>query len=1037
MIISHFVNTKFGNNSFIWLSYIPRAASFSESLNECDHLRAFFYSSSQDLILQKCGHKLVYLDNMAELVGTIAQCAATCPHYSSLFSHEFEGDEDRSDKQCRIDDHEEETSKSDSSDDLNPSILNQKMRRCIKFLHNPRKEFHFFFSSDHCFPPISEIPDFLTYQGIGPSVTIELHTNMHNDSEWAGLLICASFTFQENQIEFLESLESEIPHHLICFFDTDIDSLRPIHVYRTAKQEFKWLHLHGFVWLFYIPIWWLPDRIQCCNHIEVSIMSDWPCWIVNNCGLRFLSTHDSGDLMQLLLPFQASFFDNWGLFHKEILEQDCTKLEPFSHQTEGCTSMDSGFSSNVESHPTKAENQGYNLETSTIFLKRKLETDMFSTLFEGLQNDYHGYFFPQGEIPSWFNNRNDGPSIEIQLPPNLYNNESWMGFAVCAVLSCPADSRNNSNPKTLAGCILHLDSNEGCLKPDLVLGIPRSILLNSDQLLVVHYVSPTILPSKLNQWSYVKAVVECNISSVETQMCGIRLMYKQDVEGFVQTKAECAVAIPNDQLCYYYLSFVDKLNFLKTRGNRTKFRERNFYACHSPIIERRFESSPKPPSICKHKALQQCSSSKTFSNERVSNSTASGNGVEIVLPPGYLDYTSDSVFSLKTDFEYFLQKGVTAFNMSSTSCISTAYLPQTKVPEWFNHQSRGAFVNIQLPPNIMNDRNWMGLALCAAFSIHDDQYPTDLSREYLDSRVSHELICGLDTDLGGLMPLIVIRLTKEKCMWFYLRGFLWLAYIPHGLLRDGLCSPCSQIKALFGNNCPNLTVQNCSLRLLYRQDMEEFEETFLKCFTPPFQYQNREVFHRNFEYSSCFLPCGITEWFSYHSNGPSVGFELPPDLYNDSHWLGLAMCASFWVYEDDKAAHVKMLDLGNPHYLLCLLDTDIGSVEPDLHSHRPFTEEEIKLVRQGEIMWLSFIPKGSLPEWLNQCTRIEASIASDCPSLRVHKCGFRLLYQHDEVEFKETIRHCNKQNCHKDETTLVTRPNFDPTLQDKGKRVVQ
>lgn len=231
------------------------------------------------------------------------------------------------------------------------------------------QEFHLFFSSDHCFPPITEIPDFLTYQGRGPSVTIELPTNMHNDSGWAGLLICASFTFQENQIEFLENLESEIPHHLICFFDTDIDSLRPIHVYRTAKQEFKWLHLHGFIWLFYIPIWWLPDRIQCCNHIEVSIMSDWPGWIVNNCGLRFLSAQDSGDLMQLLLPFQVSFFDNWGLFHKEILEQDCTQPEPFSHQTEGCTSLDS------------ATNQGYEWEKSTISLKRKLES-LFSTLFE-------------------------------------------------------------------------------------------------------------------------------------------------------------------------------------------------------------------------------------------------------------------------------------------------------------------------------------------------------------------------------------------------------------------------------------------------------------------------------------------------------------------------------------------------------------------------------------------------------------------------------------------------------------------------------
>ncbi|KAG2669482.1 hypothetical protein I3760_14G037100 [Carya illinoinensis] len=64
------------------------------------------------------------------------------------------------------------------------------------------------------------------------------------------------------------------------------------------------------------------------------------------------------------------------------------------------------------------------------------------------------------------------------------------------------------------------------------------------------------------------------------------------------------------------------------------------------------------------------------------------------------------------------------------------------------------------------------------------------------------------------------------------------------------------------------------------------------------------------------------------------------------------------------------------------------------------------LFQLGMFMWVSYIPRGSLPEWLNQCTRIKASIASDCPNLAVQKCGFRLINLHDEVEFKQTIRHC-------------------------------
>jgi len=57
-------------------------------------------------------------------------------------------------------------------------------------------------------------------------------------------------------------------------------------------------------------------------------------------------------------------------------------------------------------------------------------------------------------------------------------------------------------------------------------------------------------------------------------------------------------------------------------------------------------------------------------------------------------------------------------------------------------------------------------------------------------------------------------------------------------------------------------------------------------------------------------------------------------------------------------------------------------------------------------MWLSYIPRRSLPDWLNQCSCIMASIFSSSPRLTVQNCGLCLVYRHDEVEFKEAIRHC-------------------------------
>lgn len=41
----------------------------------------------------------------------------------------------------------------------------------------------------------------------------------------------------------------------------------------------------------------------------------------------------------------------------------------------------------------------------------------------------------------------------------------------------------------------------------------------------------------------------------------------------------------------------------------------------------------------------------------------------------------------------------------------------------------------------------------------------------------------------------------------------------------------------------------------------------------------------------------------------------------------------------------------------------------------------------------------------NQCSFVEASIVTDCAGLKVQTCGFRLLFQNDEVEFDEARDH--------------------------------
>jgi hypothetical protein len=70
-----------------------------------------------------------------------------------------------------------------------------------------------------------------------------------------------------------------------------------------------------------------------------------------------------------------------------------------------------------------------------------------------------------------------------------------------------------------------------------------------------------------------------------------------------------------------------------------------------------------------------------------------------------------------------------------------------------------------------------------------------------------------------------------------------------------------------------------------------------------------------------------------------------------------------------KASSVPSLKEFFFHRLICHLETDVMLFHPK------------------DLMWLSNMLCGSLPDWLNQYSFIEASIATNCPSLTVQKCG--------------------------------------------------
>ena len=115
------------------------------------------------------------------------------------------------------------------------------------------------------------------------------------------------------------------------------------------------------------------------------------------------------------------------------------------------------------------------------------------------------------------------------------------------------------------------------------------------------------------------------------------------------------------------------------------------------------------------------------------------------------------------------------------------------------------------------------------------------------------------------------------------------------------------------------------------------------------------------------------------------------DLCSDNTWTGFALCAFFELNEDQNSI-LDILDSETSYDLICQFETNIGSVKPR-HIYCP-TKKDLMLSQTGGFFWLFYIPRGSLPDWLNHCFRAKFSIATNCPGLTAQNFGLLPLYKH-------------------------------------------
>ncbi|KAL4600210.1 hypothetical protein ACB092_11G181800 [Castanea dentata] len=814
---------------------------------------------------------------------------------------------------------------------------------------------------------ISLLQDFhpsTLYNFVFPPMTIDLPSNLYHDNDLMGLILYASFSFHGNPDIILNYLTSGISHFLYCQFQTITANVFDTIIACDANAEaITWIiNLSEFIWISYIPGEPLKEMLQHSSDIKATFVSDWPDMMVQKCALRLLYQHD-----QVRFKQELRHCNDLILEQREIFRKHTEDYEKERNEQCGVDEKKIFSTSNYEVHLIpRFIDQSKTNETKTKLGK--------SDLLDFDQCRVYNSCFPLCEILEWFSHQSDEPPVTIPLPPNVFNDNTWMGLVLCASIAVEANPTailDIQNSETTCNLICHLETNIESVEPLHVHHITEEDLklLQQGGFIWLSYIPRGSFQESLNQCNQIEASVAIDFPGL-VQKSGFHLLYKHDEVEFKETIRQCMALFSNEH-----------------------------------------EVVPK--------VIDQSETNETKTQLGKSD---------------LLDFDQCRVYK---------------------SCF-----PLCEIPEWFSHQSNEAPVTIPLPPNVYNDSNWMGLALCAYVAIEAN---LDAFLGIQNSETSYNLICHLETSIECAEPLHVHHITKEDRKLLQQGGFIWLSYIPRGSFRDSL-NQCSRIEASVVIDFPGL-VQKCGFHLLYKHDEVEFKETIRQCMAlfsnehevvPKVidQLETNETktqlgksdlldFDQCRVYKSCFPLREIPEWFSHQSNEAPVTIPLPPNVYNDSNWMGLALCA-YVAIEANLDAFLDIQNSETSYNLICHLETSIECAEP-LHVHH-ITKEDRKLLQQGGFIWLSYIPRGSFRDSLNQCSRIEASVVIDFPGL-VQKCGFHLLYKHDEVEFRETIRQCVTFFSNEDEESTKisssskedsqSEPVEPANCKDKGKSILE
>jgi hypothetical protein len=151
----------------------------------------------------------------------------------------------------------------------------------------------------------------------------------------------------------------------------------------------------------------------------------------------------------------------------------------------------------------------------------------------------------------------------MKLPPDFHNNTRWAGFSVYALYRIE---------KQLAGSGLEysttclsfsgvLAGGEAPSTPYMAFPLSRDNFVGSRRLLIFYI--PRVL-FQMNRCTEIWASFQSNNPLVlKVEMCGIRLVYEQDIDEFVQTLVQCMLGCPDECHEFYYQNLLARVEELQ------------------------------------------------------------------------------------------------------------------------------------------------------------------------------------------------------------------------------------------------------------------------------------------------------------------------------------------------------------------------------------------------------------------------------------------------------------------------------------------